>query len=496
MTSRALVTLIRASACWSLAALLSTAASGQGASSFVPLPLLPNGYFSPAGVSADGNTVVGGSYVAGQGNKAMRWRSGIGFDNPSPDPTNAASWSSGVSADGTVISGGQGHAVFGDLEGWMRYGNSVGHVGSPSGQDTSDCRAVSSNGMVSVGYGGKQSNPNVFQAARYTEQGDWVNMGYLSGGNNSKALGVNANGSVIVGWSNDAALSVSRAFRWTAATGMLSLGNLPDGDECVANGTSADGSVVVGSDYVVDAQWNSTQTAWRWTAATGMQSLGQLPGGQASEALAVSPDGAVIVGWAEQGGSTQAFVWDAAHGLRKLKDVLQQQGVPGLGGWSLDAATGIAGAAPYAIAGTGADTQGLYAGWVAHFDPGGSGSWTNLGSGLAGSAGVPQLSGTGSLVAGSSVTVTLGNAKPNALALLFVSTSSSPVPFKGGTLIPVPILAQLALVTSSAGGVVLPISPWPAGLPSGSAIFWQYGIQDPGAVHGVALANALKATLP
>jgi probable HAF family extracellular repeat protein len=307
---------------------------------------------------------------------------------------------------------------------------------------------------------------------------------------------VNADGSVIVGWSNDAALSVSRAFRWTAATGMVSLGNLPGGDECVANGANADGSEVVGSDYVVDAQWNSTQTAWRWTAATGMVSLGQLPGGQASEALAVSPDGQLIVGWAEQSGSSHAFVWDASHGMRELKAVLKQQGVSGLGGWTLDAATGMAGDLPWTIAGTGADSLGSCAGWVAHLDPGFGGSWISLGSGLAGSAGVPQLAGTGSLVAGSSVTVTLSSARPNAAALLFVSTSSTPAPFKGGTLVPVPIVAMLALATSPAGGITLPIDPWPAGLPSGAPIYWQYGVQDPAAVHGVALSNALKSTLP
>ena len=58
--------------------------------------------------------------------------------------------------------------------------------------------------------------------------------------------------------------------------------------------------------------------------------------------MAVSGDGSVIVGWADVGGlPEQAFIWDAEHGMRGLKDVLQGQYGLDLAGWNLFEATGI-----------------------------------------------------------------------------------------------------------------------------------------------------------
>ncbi len=317
------------------------------------------------GVSADGSTVVGMKYTTGSGNRAFRWRKGTGFDDPGPSQGLVASWATGVSADGAVIIGATGHAQFGDLEGWVRYGASAGHVGSPPGHDTSSCYGVSSNGVVVAGCGGLQSNPNLYEAAYYTEQGDWVNMGFLSGGISSQARAASANGSVIVGWSHSALAVHREAFRWTAGGGMISLGNLPGGEEAIAEGVSGDGLVVVGSDYVRDAQFNSAETAWRWTPSAGMTSLGFLPGGIASRALATNSDGAVVVGYADDGGVYRAFVWDAQRGVRRVRDALIEQGIGGaIAGVDLTGATCVSPDGRW-IAGEGVDQDGLYAGWVA-----------------------------------------------------------------------------------------------------------------------------------
>jgi probable HAF family extracellular repeat protein len=133
------------------------------------------------------------------------------------------------------------------------------------------------------------------------------------GGDESVATGVSADGSVVVGWAQNAA-GQDRAFRWTAARGMQDLGMLPLGGESVAFGVSADGSVVVGRAQNAAGQYR----AFRWTAAGGMQDLGTL-GGNWSEATTVSADGSVVVGSARNAaGKWRAFRWTASGGMQDL----------------------------------------------------------------------------------------------------------------------------------------------------------------------------------
>jgi probable HAF family extracellular repeat protein len=98
-------------------------------------------------------------------------------------------------------------------------------------------------------------------------------LGFLPGGILSEALGVNADGSVVVGYSQ--APGQAEAFRWTAASGMVGLGFLPGGNGSIAQGVSADGNTAVGGSS--DAVTGLPQ-AFRWTAAQGMVGIGFLPG--------------------------------------------------------------------------------------------------------------------------------------------------------------------------------------------------------------------------
>jgi hypothetical protein len=123
------------------------------------------------------------------------------------------------------------------------------------------------------------------------------------------------------------------------------------------------------------------------------------------------------------------------------------------------------------------------------------GTWVNLGFALAGTAGLPQLAGTGSLLPASAGSLSLTSARPAALSFLFVALAGNPTPFKGGQLVPVPSVMELPFVTSGAGAVTLPFV-WPVGLPSGLEVFFQYAIQDAAAIKGVALSNALKGMTP
>lgn len=122
-------------------------------------------------------------------------------------------------------------------------------------------------------------------------------------------------------------------------------------------------------------------------------------------------------------------------------------------------------------------------------------TWTDEGSALAGAAGEPLLQGTGSLEVGSATSIDLSLAAPDASAGLFVALSSSPVGFKGGTLLPVPWTSLFLRTTAPDGSFGIPFA-FPAGVPSGTEIWLQWAITDAGAPAGVALSNGLRGVTP
>jgi probable HAF family extracellular repeat protein len=119
---------------------------------------------------------------------------------------------------------------------------------------------------------------------------------------------------VVVGFSNDASGHGFKAFRWTAASGMVGLGFLPGGNQSSARGVNADGKVVVGQANDASDQ----PQAFRWTRATRMQSVLTLllaakvvtmTGWQLRSANGVSADGTVIVGdGVDPLGQSQAWI--------------------------------------------------------------------------------------------------------------------------------------------------------------------------------------------
>lgn len=119
-------------------------------------------------------------------------------------------------------------------------------------------------------------------------------------------------------------------------------------------------------------------------------------------------------------------------------------------------------------------------------------AWTNLGSGLSGIAGIPYLQGTGSLEGGSAGSLNLSSVGPLSPAMMFVSLASTPVPFKCGMLVPVPILTTIGVLTHVDGKFAISWTSWPSGL-SGLSLYFQYAIKDAAAVCGVSLSNALRA---
>ena len=182
---------------------------------------------------------------------------------------------------------------------------------------------MNASGDVVVGYSGDQ-------AIRWTAATGMVGLGFVSGTDNSRALAVNADGSVVVGLAFQGGLHL-QAFRWTAATGMADLGLLPGSLSSLSTAVNADGSVVVGG---------SGDQPFRWTASTGIVGLGFLPGegsGNTATAYGVNADGSVVVG---RSGSGKAFRWTASTGMQSVRDILTAHDT-NLAGWSLDTAQAV-----------------------------------------------------------------------------------------------------------------------------------------------------------
>jgi len=167
-------------------------------------------------------------------------------------------------------------------------------------------------------------------AAAYSFQ--W--LGKLSGDNTSYAYAISDDGSTVVGASYtdpNSPTAVIRAFRWTAATGMVAIGDLPGGNQqSEALGVSADGSVIAGSSSsTLSYSHNSFyDEPFRWTASSGMKALGYLPGtnGRYGGAGPVSGNGLVIGGSSTGDNGTKPFLWSAATGMVDIDTLGHGQG--------------------------------------------------------------------------------------------------------------------------------------------------------------------------
>jgi probable HAF family extracellular repeat protein len=182
---------------------------------------------------------------------------------------------------------------------------------------------VSADGSVVVGQANFGNAGGNFNAFRWTQATGMVDIDTTGQGASSfsYAIGVSADGSVVVGSANFGnGFSNQNAFRWTQATGMVDIDTTGQGasSNSYANGVSADGSVVVGQAIFGNA--GSNQNAFRWTQATGMVDIDTTGLGASSYSYAfdVSSDGSVVVGQAifgNAGSNANAYRWTQATGM-------------------------------------------------------------------------------------------------------------------------------------------------------------------------------------
>jgi prepilin-type N-terminal cleavage/methylation domain-containing protein len=346
------------------------AGSARAAISFTPLGQSQGGVHSYASAVSNGGVVVGFGHPDG----AFRWTAASGMVGIDPLPGDQTSNATGISADGSVIVG-----VSTRIENFNPVGrqafrwtdSGMESLGALPGRNASDAADVSADGSVVVGLSWeiRPNGDRNWEGYRWTAAGGMVGLGVLPGNMipDSQALGVSADGSVVVGATTSA--EGNQAYRWTVDEGMVGIGRLPGGQiGAAARAVSADGSVAAGGSYNADRK----QEAFRWTAEDGMIGLGDLPGGSfLSRAYDVSGDGAIIVGQSTALSQTlhteRAFIWDADHGMRRLDDILTDAGID-LTGWRLQNALGISDNGRFIVGDGYQLNSGRNEGWIVDLD--------------------------------------------------------------------------------------------------------------------------------
>ena len=121
--------------------------------------------------------------------------------------------------------------------------------------------------------------------------------------------------------------------------------------------------------------------------------------------------------------------------------------------------------------------------------------WQNLGGGTLGINGVPSLTASGSLVAGTPFEIDLTNAAPSALMVVWLSFDSTPLSVLGGTLHANPVDVQFVRVSDS-GGSLNEGGLWFAGVPAGTELTLQFLVQDLSVIQQITMSNGVTTTTP
>ncbi len=241
-------------------------------------------------VSDDGTVIVGESP-----NEAVRWTEATGHVGLGQLSDLDGSAAHSISGNGSVIVG-VGRVSDGNEAFKWTADDGMVSLGVPGPTHHAVALDVSADGSVIVGESG-------LRASMWTEDEGLTLLGDLGSGEEvtSAAHAVSADGETIVGHSFLATSGGTEAFAWTAASGIIGLGQI---DPAVLNsealGVSADGSIIVGQGSA-----GNGDEAFIWDAESGMRNLQSvlevdfnlsLAGWQLTKAFDISDDGTTIVG--------------------------------------------------------------------------------------------------------------------------------------------------------------------------------------------------------
>jgi probable HAF family extracellular repeat protein len=256
-----------------------------------------------------------------------------------------SSFVTGVSADGETIVGGdpprpgiQEAAIWLRATEWRRLGSFPG--AKPCDFSQSNANGVSRDGKVVVG--GAYDGCAFFHAFRWEESTGIVDLGSSVAGKPSRADAISGDGRVVVGYQDDAE-GRRRGARWV--DGRQDLFEGPQGPVGIAAAASFDGSIVTGANCLLSVF--EDQSAWIWTAGGGVEclpppALRSVDNGPslapkiATRAAGTSDDARVIGGGQTVAGQTEdseAIVWINRKPVY-LKDLLRANGIPNaFDGW-------------------------------------------------------------------------------------------------------------------------------------------------------------------
>jgi probable HAF family extracellular repeat protein len=290
------------------------------------LQLPAGGEFGAFALSSDGSAMA-----VNTGTLLFRWTPTTGFVGLSAGDPNSSSI--GISPDGNYIAAARLNAdgTFGpqrwdNQAGWIELGHPSDGCALGEGSESTwgSAYGVSANGGVVVGLA--WTCDSHAEGFAWTPGGGMVSLGRPAANRSSRASAVSADGSTIVGFSEDPSGGFRRASSWTNGVVKLIAGQNTPGE---AAAVSSNGSQIVGQ---------FSPRKWPFGSALDYtngkdDALGTLSRhrGDSSYANGVSDDG-TIVGWsgASFGGVQRAFIanksWSGGPGMHSLKHILVARG--------------------------------------------------------------------------------------------------------------------------------------------------------------------------
>ncbi|MGQ0553425.1 MAG: DUF7948 domain-containing protein [Planctomycetota bacterium] len=123
-------------------------------------------------------------------------------------------------------------------------------------------------------------------------------------------------------------------------------------------------------------------------------------------------------------------------------------------------------------------------------------TWTDVGQALPNGGGVsPRLMASGTLQPLSEGSLHVDKTPGNSLCVLVLGLSEIGLPFKGGVMVPVPHWI-FPFLTNAQGELDLVWPSWPAGVPTGTELWFQAWIDDANSLAGFTASNGLTGTTP